>query len=232
MWRAYLDDSGREDHSPVLVLAGWIAPIAVWADFVARWDAMLEMPPRLEYFKMNDAATLHGLFLDWSETRRDERVALAYKAIEETVPYQVSVIVELEPFRRTFTEEWVERSAMNPFYLAFSAVLSGVAREQTKLGIQSPVDFVFDEQAMEKDKIVRAWDAFKANASTDTRPLIGSVPYFLDDRKFKPLQAADLAAWWVRKLRTEEPDHVRRVEMPWNSTRQIPGFSFTMMKRA
>jgi hypothetical protein len=48
---------------------------------------------------------------------------------------------------------------------------------------------------MEKDKIVRAWDAFKANASADTRNLIGNVPGFVDDKKFKPLQAADLIAW-------------------------------------
>jgi hypothetical protein len=34
IWRAYLDDSGHLEHSPVLVLAGWMAPISVWADFI------------------------------------------------------------------------------------------------------------------------------------------------------------------------------------------------------
>jgi hypothetical protein len=63
---------------------------------------------------------------------------------------------------------------------------------------------------MEKDKIVRAWDAFKANASADTRNLIGNVPGFVDD-----------------KLATEESDGVQRVKkMPWTPSRQILGFQF------
>jgi hypothetical protein len=224
IWRAYLDDSGRGDHSPVLVLAGWIAPISTWAEFVPHWDATLEMPPRLDYFKMNEAATLRGQFDSWSESRRDERVALAYKAIEEHIPYQVSVILELEPYHQIFTTDWVEDAARNPYYFAFNAIITGVAREQKKYGLENPVDFVFDDQAMEKDKIVRAWDALREHA--DSRELIGSVPAFLDDKKFKPLQAADLIAWWVRKLRTDEPDGVERVKRPWRSSRQIPGFQF------
>jgi hypothetical protein len=60
MWRAYLDDSGHRQHSPVLVLGGWIAPIAVWNAFVPDWDAMLAVKPAIEYFKMNESATLTG----------------------------------------------------------------------------------------------------------------------------------------------------------------------------
>jgi hypothetical protein len=148
IWRAYLDDSGRGDHSPVLVLGGWIAPISTWVEFVPHWDAMLEMPPRLEYFKMNEAARRTGQFDSWSEKRRDERVAIAYKTIEERIPYQVSVILELEPYHRIFTPEWVEDRVLNPYYFAFYAIVSGIAREQKKYGLQNPIDLVFDDQAM------------------------------------------------------------------------------------
>jgi hypothetical protein len=185
---------------------------------------MLAMRPRLDYFKMNEAAKLEGQFDSWSEQRRSERVAIAYKVIEEHVPYQVSVVLELEPYFRLFTTDWTEDAARNPYYFAFYAVVAGVAREQKKYGMENPIDFVFDDQVMEKDKIVRAWDSLKANA--DSRDLIGSVPTFLDDKKFKPLQAADLAAWWIRKLATEEPDGVRRVNMPWKASKRIPGFQF------
>jgi hypothetical protein len=224
IWRAYVDDSGRGGHSPVLVLAGWLAPISTWAEFVPHWDAMLGMAPRLEYFKMNEAARLKGQFESWNETRRNERVALAYKTIEERIPYQVSVILELDPYHQIFTPDWVEDAVLNPYYFAFYAVVSGVARQQHNYGLQNPIDFVFDDQAMEKDKIVRAWDNLRKKS--DSRALIGSVPAFLDDKKFKPLQAADMIAWWIRKLRTDEPDHVERVTRPWQSSRQIPGFQF------
>jgi hypothetical protein len=111
VWRAYLDDSGNRTHSSVLVLGGWIAPISALAEFVPHWDAMLAMRPPIEYFKMNEAATLKGQFDSWRRERANERVALAYKTIEERIPYQVSVIVDLEPFYRIFTEEWVEKSS-------------------------------------------------------------------------------------------------------------------------
>jgi hypothetical protein len=192
IWRAYIDDSGRGDHSPVLVLGGWIAPISTWSEFVPHWDVMLEMPPRLEYFKMNEAARLGGQFEFWSEERRDERVSIAYKTIEERIPYQVSVVLELEAYHRIYTTEWFEDRVTNPYYFAFYAIIDGVAREQSKYGLNNPVDFVFDDQAMEKDKIVRAWGALKEHSRN--RDLIGSVPAFLDDKKFKPLQAADLMA--------------------------------------
>jgi hypothetical protein len=225
IWRAYLDDSGSHRGSPVIVLAGWIAPISVWEnEFVPRWNAMLAMPPGLDYFKMNDAARLQGQFDSWSEQRRDERVALAYKIIEECIPFQVSVIIQLEPYSRIFRTDWVEDAVRNPFYFAFYAVVSGVAREQKKHGIEDAVEFIFDDQAMEKEKIVRAWEAFKANA--DSADLIGRPPAFVDDIEFKPLQAADLAAWWIRKLATEEPKGKEVVRMPWISSRQIPGFQF------
>jgi hypothetical protein len=203
-----------------------MAPISDWVDFVPHWDAMLAMPPRLEYFNMNEAARLRGQFYSWSETRRNERVALAYKTIEERIAYQVSVILELEPYSQIFTPDWIEESSLNPYYFAFYAVINGVAREQKHYGLHNPVEFVFDEQAMEKEKIITAWDALKANGPADSRDLIGNVPAFLDDKKFKPLQAADFAAWWIRKLATDEPDGVERVEMPWESSRRIPGFQF------
>jgi hypothetical protein len=79
---------------------------------------------------------------------------------------------------------------------------------------------------MLKDKIGRAWDALKANASADTRDLIGGVPYFLDDKKFLPIQAADLIAWWVRKLAVENRGGGEPAAVPWNATRQIHGFQF------
>jgi hypothetical protein len=80
MWRAYLDDSGHRQHSPVLVLGGWIAPIAVWNAFVPDWDAMLAVKPAIEYFKMNESATLTGQFNDWSKERTRQRVVSAMKS--------------------------------------------------------------------------------------------------------------------------------------------------------
>ena len=56
--------------------------------------------------------------------------------------------------------------------------------------------------------------------------VIGSVPYFRDDQKFLPIQAADLIAWWIRKLATENRGGEEPAWVPWKATRQISGFQF------
>jgi Protein of unknown function (DUF3800) len=215
--RGYIDDSGNWEHSPIMVLGGWIAPVSAWLSFRSDWQAMLDMPPRIKYFKMNEAATLSGQFDHWSQQRADERVALAYKTIEQHIPFQVSCIIHLEPFYRIYTP--IMGSAINPFYLAFSSIISDVAYHQRTHGIYEPIDFVFDDQVMEQGKIIDAWELLKPALRPDTRHLIGSVPAFLDDKKFLPLQAADLLAWWVRKMvEGSAPTPL------WQASRAIPGF--------
>jgi hypothetical protein len=223
IWQAFIDDSGHRGHSPVLVLAGGISPIARWADFVPHWQGMLDMLPAIKYFKMNEAARGRGQFRGWSEERRKERVALAYSTIENYVEFQVSCIIHLEPFFRIFTEETTEKRAINPFYIGFSAIISGVARHQRSLGLINKVDFIFDDQCMEKGKIMDAWDLFKQYASSDTKDFIGRAPIFQDDKEVVPIQAADLIAWWIRKMASMKSN---KIEVPWKSTRRIPGFQF------
>jgi hypothetical protein len=89
--------------------------------------------------------------------------------------------------------------------------------------LQEKVDFIFDERVKEKKKIRDAWDAYKENADPDIKPYIGSDPRFENDIEFLPLQAADLNAWWIRKMATEK----RQITaFPWKPRRQIPGVQF------
>lgn len=223
--RGYIDDSGHRGHSPVMVLGGWIAPVVKWLDFVPEWQAMLDMKPGIDYFKMNEAEKLCGQFKGWSEQRRDERVALAYKTVEQFASFQVSCIINLRDFYRIFDPAITGASPANPYYLAFGSIINETAHYQGAIGIDEKIDFVFDEQVMEKDKIVRGWDYIKAHARPITKHLIGSYPVFEDDKKFLPLQAADLIAWWIRKMATEESDG-SRVAFPWTPTKPIPGLQF------
>jgi hypothetical protein len=115
-------------------------------------------------------------------------------------------------------------SSINPYYLAFSGILSGLAAEKARFGPSDMVEVIFGDQTPEKDKIVQAWDLLKRNGSPDTQELIGG-PSFLDDRQVLPLQAADFIAWWVRKLAMES----RREEsaiVPWQVTTEIPRLEF------
>jgi hypothetical protein len=223
MWQAYVDGSGNREHSPLLVLGGFIATAPQWESFVYDWQEMLDAPPHIKYFKMAEAGRRREQFNHFTESERDAKVAHAYAVAEKHASFQVSCVVHLEPFYRLFTEAEFEKSAREPFYLAFSAIISNVARHQSAAGLSGEVDFIFDNEAMFKDKIMREWDRFKTEASPDVREFIGDDPAFRDDLKVLPLQAADLIAWWVRKMATVGADSV---QFPWKPKRALPGFQF------
>jgi hypothetical protein len=118
-------------------------PVAVayiqWEKFIHAWQRMLDMPCRIEYFKIEAKcapAKPKGQFAGWSREKTDERVAIAYSTIEHHAHFQLSCIVDLEPFYRIFDERLLERRAINPFYLAFGRMITGFTHKQRGLGLQ------------------------------------------------------------------------------------------------
>jgi hypothetical protein len=71
-----------------------------------------------------------------------------------------------------------------------------------------------DEQAGMEQEVRELWPSYKASVAKNGPPryvaLMGSKPYFLDDRQFLPLQAADLYAWHVRDHLIRRPDQPGR----------------------
>ena len=46
----------------------------------------------------------------------------------------------------------------NPYYFANACVMANVARNLEKFGLpREPMDFIFDDQVMEKDRIYAGW---------------------------------------------------------------------------
>jgi len=71
--QAAIDDSGK-GGKPVFVLAGFVLNVYKWIVFADQWKAILDIPPKIEYFKMNEALQYTGQFTNFSTTMRDERV--------------------------------------------------------------------------------------------------------------------------------------------------------------
>ncbi len=60
------------------------------------------------------------------------------------------------------------------------------------------IDFIFDK-AGESKAILEVWGDYIKNRPDEIRQYYGATPRFEDDEEFKPLQAADFWAWWVRR---------------------------------
>lgn len=79
--RAYFDDSGTHNPSPVAVWGGVVGTVEQFEELEARWDEMLASPfsnrPRLKAFSVGDCRWHNNEFKTYSEAESD---ALRYRA--------------------------------------------------------------------------------------------------------------------------------------------------------
>jgi hypothetical protein len=114
------------------------------------------------------------------------------------------------------------RKVRNPYYLAFVGTIGHLAMSARELGISGPIDFVFDD-TKENPACTAGWSVFRETFDARYRDVLGDPPSFKSDCNMRPLQAADLYAWWVRywmengiKGWTQEP------LFSWEVRRTIP----------
>jgi len=217
-YQIFLDDSGDDQ---VFVLAGYVSTVDRWAALSEQWENALHGSSRyreLKRFKMKEM------------TAQLERVEGFYRIIEQhvtaAVSYEIEVPVLVEVVRNfNWPAYFGNREILeNPYFMAFRSMIRGLAYHHEKLSIEPPVDFYCDDQT-EKKRIYEVWDTVKWNLTPGGQAFIRGDPRFEKDEDFKPLQAADLYAWWVRKWRREP---IRRTQgeapyhFPWEIKRKIP----------
>lgn len=208
VYQAYIDDSGSEPQSQFFILGGFIASHEEWARFCDEWDSALKQPPALAYFKMTEAANLIGEFSPnkgWTEAGRDDRLITLARIVRKHAKVRVSALMPYEAFTKHITTIPASArtlSSDNPYCMLFLQTILAVATFGDRYGIDSACDFIFDEQVGFSGEVMRQWPQFKQILQTvprsDIASFVGSPPIFRDEKKFLPLQAADLYAWQVR----------------------------------
>jgi hypothetical protein len=170
----------------------------------------LAQPPKLDYFKMNEAATLRpdGQFArsrGWDEQKRDDRLVILMRIIQRRVKLRASVSIRHEHFQkyiRSLPAIGRRLGTDSPYPLLLSQLVSAELVHSHQHGSLENHDFILDEQTGVEAEIEELWPQYKQHVERSNRPelagLLGSRPYFRDDKMFLPLQAADLYAWQVR----------------------------------
>lgn len=213
--QAYIDDSLSKGK--VLVLAGYVASVETWEAFSAEWQRRLD-DAHLDVFKMAQVG---------SDPRAWDVAGYFYRVIEEHAKGFLAVAVEIEPLHRLVDElfvvekggEWIA----NPYWLAFRAMIDFTVQYQHELGITEPIDLIFDERG-EKDDVREGFAVFKESCRDEFKERLGVEPRFEDDRRFLPLQAADMLAWLIRRHWLEHGSIVRPpIGIPWKVFRGTPG---------
>jgi Protein of unknown function (DUF3800) len=217
MLQAFIDDS-REPGPPIFVLAGYLAPVERWGVFAKEWQEILDIPPRIPYFKMSEIRHLLG-----SQKKANERVRLLHAVIERHITAGFSIMVPPDAIKRIWGPK--DKFARHPFYCAFSVLIPLLGLNIEEFGFQpDTIELYFDEQMHEKDRVIRAWDWARENTrieSLNLKNILASTPQFCDEKRLNPLQAADLAAWWVRRRYVERTTKIAKLEAPWESNDTI-----------
>lgn len=235
MLQAFVDDSKSEGSPPIFVLGGYIATSDTWTRFSEKWRSALEMRSRIRYFKLREALRGEGEFNGASEALRMERVGVMRGVIElfDISGFSISFRVDhLEETHANFDKRW-----LNPYYTAVSALMPELARALHDFELPNErLDIVFDNQAMEKAKILEAWEALRDHAlkhSTKLDPpdiltrILKHSPRWGDDKDVLPLQAADMQVTWKRISLEAERDGQKPQPMP-GSRRGLKQVAFSL----
>jgi hypothetical protein len=212
--QAFIDDSGSEPGSPVFVLAGYIAPTSAWATFANDWDAELSGGgefPKLEYFKMAEAMGLRDQFAlhrGWTPELRDKLLVRLTAIIKRTSQWQVCASMGQRDFAETLQRlpafgDGRTLANDHPYAFLWYQLISELWLRADEMKTAA-CDFIFDQQMGFEEEVLRYWKMMKAivdrNAPQEWASWLTNAPIFRDEFGFKPLQAADLHAWTIRRL--------------------------------
>ena len=197
--QAVIDDSGK-GVPPVYVLAGFVLSEYKWTIFAEHWQSILNKPPNVSYFKMQEAAGLRKEFLRFSTKQRDAKVGELVKLITDYRPLALIDVMPQDVYESIFKGK-IAKGLDYPYFLPYHEIMGTLWRYQYNKDWHpdEKVEFIFDEQGKESELSQRLWP-FTANDVPDAvKKFVGKAPIHRNEKEFLPLQAADLFAWHVRR---------------------------------
>ena len=230
--QAFVDDSGSDQESATFVLAGFVASYEKWGQFTNEWQAALDKPPKLDFFKMAEANSLLGQFhksKGWNDDLRDERISEFVSIIQRFAALRISVSVTNEHFIRyikSLPTPGRNLSTDSPYTLLMVNLVPMYAIYASLHKFAGPCDFVFDEQLGFSEEILGWWDhLYWPETPSNLKSFIGSRPIWRDEVSFLPLQAADLYAWQTRRHQDENKRLFMPMRRPLRRLMDIPFIS-------
>jgi hypothetical protein len=183
LMEAYFDDSSDEKREKFYACGGLIGSPDQWDGFDMAWSSVtcdLEQP-----FRSADCEGGHEQFVKWSKPKRDDLMRRLTNVIYETGLHGYVSIVPVPKYKRVFSDA----GEHDPFLLALrqtvmnTAYIAETLKEDIKLWF---------EKGNTDAAILRVYNSiadFK-----DWKPTRRLSAISFDNKKLRPLQAADLIA--------------------------------------
>jgi hypothetical protein len=128
MLQAVVDDSGK-GQKPVFVLAGLVLRQDQWVAFTNSWKAILDTSPKLEYFKMKEAAHCVGQFKRFSTADRDKRLQELVSLILAYQPLAIRNVIPHQAYEEVFKGK-IAKGLDYPYFLSFYGIIGALLKYQ------------------------------------------------------------------------------------------------------
>lgn len=218
---AFIDDSDMTGEGPVAILAGWVAPAKVWAEFVDDWqnEVLTRHGPPIAVFKPNI----------WSLTSDSEKARLkaALGLLEKHKLFGVLTVLPHSLYSES-DHPFVHQRLRKPYFWALYGIVLLAAQHYSKLDVRGPIDFIFDHQPGQEALISETWHLLIPYASSEQQALLKkSPPKFEDDESVLGLQAAHLLAWNSRRVANDVWQRKAPYTFPWPASIQVASLLWT-----
>ena len=195
--QAYVDESGTRNQDTCLVLAGFISPAEEWAAFSNEWQACLDSPPSLRYFKMREAVNNpNGAFQNWRRDAVRNKVRALVEIIKRHAKTAIHCTTPIHAFDAILGKDQAAPFT-NPYIHNFAAIVAGIGWEAIDQKAEK-LEIIFDEQDKYAPVIKNIYPLVKQKFDPDLGQILPFEPMFKSDLDFLPLQAADMLAWLFR----------------------------------
>jgi len=218
MFVAYFDESGTQRGSPVVAVAGFLAPVKQWERFQAEWARVLQQEG-LSFFHATDWENRQGQFKGWDN---DQRIAVYKKLtgiIQRRITIPVLTAVNTADYAEAKLWEMVQEDfPRNPYGFCALVCMQIIGNWADQVKYNGPIAYVFEDGAAHRTELTTSLrDILRDDVNKRRFRFISST--YADKRAFTPLQAADILAYEACKdMRNQTVDgHVRRQRVSYRA---------------
>lgn len=189
MFRAFLDESGTHENSPVIIVAGYVARPPAWRKFEAKWQRTLHP---IKVFHSNECNGFHCEWEGWSKPDRDAKVKKLLPIVRDIDGVGLAIGVVLKDVNEALSQRpdllpyWG-----NPYESCFHWWIGLMLKLMQERGNREPLAVVH-EQNQYADEANRAFKWHQKH--NDPHGQLVSFSFGAKE-KFVPLQAADILAY-------------------------------------
>lgn len=115
------------------------------------------MKPAIGYFKWSEYRSGNGEFAGISDEAREHKLNYLVSLIRDYKPLGIASAIPQDVYQQLFAH-YEAKYVINPYYLSFFFVISTLVKYNVRNRLTERVDFVFDIQRGQMDKVLAAWE--------------------------------------------------------------------------